>query len=72
MDKIRQYQKLSDIKPSYHKLNIPYHKPSIKRIEFNLKELELYYSDEKEAYETEKKKPKKGGVEIILIDDLGI
>jgi hypothetical protein len=63
MDQIKQYQYLSGIKPSYHKLDIPYHEPSKKRIEFNLKELKLYYDESSSSYKESKKKT--GGKETI-------
>jgi len=50
MDIIRAYQKLSSIKPEFHKLNMPINTPSIKRINFNQQEIELYYNKEFGSY----------------------
>lgn len=46
MDQIRQYQKVTNVKPDYHVLRIPFDRPSKKRIIFNGKELELHYDRE--------------------------
>jgi len=46
MDKIKQYHDLTEIRPDYHKLNIPLQKLSIKRVRFNKQELELHYNEE--------------------------
>jgi hypothetical protein len=46
MDYIEQYRQLIDIKPDYHKLEIPYFRASKKRFVFNTKELELWRSEE--------------------------
>lgn len=72
MDTIREYQKLSDIKPAYHKVHIPYHKPSARRIVFNLKQIELYYSRADDAYVKEKNITTLGGddTHTIYIVDL--
>lgn len=45
MDKIRQYQQISEVKPEYYRLATPYTKPTIKRIRFNLKETQMYYDN---------------------------
>lgn len=45
MDKIRQYQQISEVKPEYYRLSMPYTKPTIKRIRFNLKETQMYYDN---------------------------
>lgn len=50
MDKIKQYYKMTNIKPEYHVLEAPYYTPSKKRIIFNGKELELHYSNEFHTY----------------------
>jgi len=50
MDKIQQYYKITNVKPEYHVLYIPYHKPSKKRIVLNGNELELHYVDEFSVY----------------------
>lgn len=55
MDQIILYQKITDIKPDYHRLEIPSQKPSIKRVQFTLKELELHYYSEFKAYLTNSK-----------------
>jgi hypothetical protein len=72
MNQIRQYQKLAEVKPRYYKLDIPYHKPSTKRIKFNLKETQLYYDAVTGAYmesEPARGTAKKGGQsEIYLVD----
>ena len=52
MDQILLYQKVTGIKPDYHKLVIPSQKPSIKKVQFTLKELELHYYEEFKAYLT--------------------
>ena len=41
MNKIKQYYEIAAIKPDYHKLNLPIHKPSQKKIILNGMELEL-------------------------------
>lgn len=43
MDNIRQYQRLSNIKPSYQKLTKPYFSVSQAKIKHNASELDLYY-----------------------------
>jgi hypothetical protein len=43
MDNIRQYQRLSEIKPSYQKLVKPYFSVSRAKIQHNAVELDLYY-----------------------------
>ena len=43
MDNIRQYQQLSDIKPSYQSLILPYYSVGKIKIQHNNDELELYY-----------------------------
>lgn len=50
MQQIKQYHRLNDLKPDYHRLRIPYFVPSKPRIALNLKELELYYSREFGVY----------------------
>ena len=50
MDQIRQYQQISEVKPRFYKLEIPYHKPTLKRIQFNLKETQLYYDRDNSVY----------------------
>ena len=52
MDQILLYQKITDIKPDYGKLEIPSQRPSIKKVQFTLKELELHYYEEFKAYLT--------------------
>jgi hypothetical protein len=42
MDNIRQYQRLSNIKPSYQKLTKPYYSVSRFKIEHNATELDLF------------------------------
>ena len=54
MDKIKQYHKITNIKPEYHILIAPFYNPSRKRIIFNGKELELHYSNEFKMYIDEK------------------
>jgi hypothetical protein len=55
MDQILLYQKITDIKPDYRQLTIPSQKPSIKKVQFTLKELELHYYEEFKAYLTASK-----------------
>jgi len=71
MEQIIQYQRLSEVKPRYYKVEIPYHKPSIKRIRFNLKETQLYYDHDKGVY-SETEPAKKGGSSnsIIYVSDM--
>jgi len=45
MDKIRQYQEITNIKPQYQKLTHPFHKTSMIKIKFLTKEYELQYND---------------------------
>jgi hypothetical protein len=54
MDRIRQYHKLSEVKPDYYKLEIPILKPSHKRLVFTTKELQMWLHQEFGVY-TEKK-----------------
>lgn len=68
MDNIRQYQKLSDIKPSYQKLTNPLFGVSKMKIQYNNKEFELEYNNlglwEHPKSENKTKKTKtKGGDE---------
>jgi hypothetical protein len=72
MEQITQYQRLAKIKPAYYKTEIPYHKPTMKRIKFNLKETELYFDESNGIYSEEPAK-KTGGSDsgktrIILVD----
>lgn len=55
MDQIILYQKITNIKPDYQQLEKPSQKPSIKRVQFTLKELELHYYTEFKAYLTNSK-----------------
>lgn len=69
MDKIKQYYKLTNIKPEYYALTIPYYTASKKRITFNAKELILYYLEEFGIYTDIIEK--RGGsekIEIFLLD----
>jgi hypothetical protein len=75
MDTLLLYQKICDIRPKG--LVLPYIKPSAVKVQFNLKELELHYYDEFNAYITREKldqlqAAKKGGAEstkkIIVLD----
>ncbi len=73
MNKISQYYKLSEIKPDYHKLLLPYNVSSRKKILFNEKELELHYVNEFKIYIADNftSKPIKGAnenVQILFID----
>ena len=70
MDNIKQYQKLSDIKPSYMRLTNPLYDVSKARIELNQQELELHYSEIGWIDETTSQKAKKGGGEsnVVYID----
>ena len=68
MDSILLYQRFSDIKPQYRKLFTPYQTPSIKKVQFNLQELDLHYHTEFKVYLTpEKMKKFGGGAKKILI-----
>jgi hypothetical protein len=60
MDVIRQYQRLSNIKPSYQKLTLPYYGVSKSKIQHNLNELELYYKGPG-VWDVDDKPKKKGG-----------
>lgn len=70
MDKIKQYNIITDIKPSYQRLDLPFHRSSPLKIEFNSIELELHYVNElgiwKQSSEV-KQKNKTGGSEPLLI-----
>lgn len=68
MEKIRQYYKISDIKPKYHELVMPYYKTSPSRIDINLDELELYYNKHLDMF---KKFSVTGGAEIGKRDEIG-
>lgn len=46
MDRILQYQKLTNIKPEYHQLRTPYYQTSRYRFRYNIKEISLWYSEE--------------------------
>ena len=79
MDKITQYYKLTNIKPDYYTLNLPYYVATKKRIVFNGKELELHYVNEFGVYaETEAKakaeakdeRTKGGATQKITIVDM--
>jgi hypothetical protein len=43
MDCILQYQQLSDVKPSYQKLTLPYYSVNKLKLQHNADELELHY-----------------------------
>ncbi len=70
MDNIRQYQRLSNIKPSYQKLTKPYYSVSRVKIERNALELDLYLKEQGvwEATEETKKKKVNGGAETKKIN----
>lgn len=79
MDQILQYQRISEVKPRYYKVSIPYYKSTMKRIKFNLKETEMYFDHEKQVYresqesgESRKSDKKKGGSShsIIYVSDI--
>ena len=66
MDNIRQYQRLSNIKPSYQKLTKPYFSVSQAKIKRNASELDLYYKGLglwEPAKEIVNTKRKRGGVD---------
>ena len=55
MNEILLYQRLCEIKPSYHKLQPPYLRPSVQKVQFNLNELELFYNSQFKVYLTDEK-----------------
>lgn len=65
MDSIRQYQRLSLIKPSYQKLTLPYYSVSKFKIQHNIDELDLHYKGlgwwepeaDKQSNKNQKSKP---------------
>ncbi len=64
MDNIRQYQRLSNIKPSYQKLIKPYYSVSRFKIEHNALELDLFLKERglwELAQKESKNQNKKGG-----------
>jgi len=46
MNYIQQYHRLIDVKPDYHRLNVPFLKPSQKRFEANLEEIKVWRTNE--------------------------
>lgn len=82
MDQILQYQRLSEVKPRYYKVSMPYHKPTMKRIKFNLKETEMYFDHKKQLYrestestestESQESHKKKGGSSksVVYVSDI--
>ena len=74
MDTLVLYQKITDIKPPYHQLTPAHNRPSAKRVQFNLKELDLHYLEEFKSYVTADTLKKFGGREnrgkqkIIVIE----
>lgn len=54
MDKIKKYYELNKIQPKNKIPNIPFYKPSIKKILFNLNEINLHYYDEFRVYKNTK------------------
>jgi hypothetical protein len=46
MDRVKQYLKINDIQTNYYNIITPYQAPSIKRVKFNLQEMELHYQEE--------------------------
>ena len=69
MDAIKQYYQLSDIRPSYHKLDKPFYQNSRKKIQFNLLEMDLHYLEEFGIYVSadEVKKITGGSSKIITV-----
>ena len=72
MDKIRQYNKITDVKPEYYNLYIPMNKASKKKIIFNGKELELHYVKEFGTYVDDPHEFKVGGSEKNKITCLSL
>jgi hypothetical protein len=64
MNRIRQYQKILEIKPEYHVLRRPFEQASQKRFIFNVHEMNLWLGEDGSTYleEPDKSKgPKRGG-----------
>ena len=61
METLELYQKISGIKPDYRKLTLPFLKPSIRKVQFNMKELDLHYYEEFGIYIDAEKYKKLGG-----------
>jgi hypothetical protein len=72
MDQILLYQKITGIKPDYRQLIKPSQKPSIRKVQFTLKELELHYYEEFKAYLTVSKLKKimGGGNQKITVIEM--
>jgi hypothetical protein len=45
MDRIRAYQMLLKVRPPYQQLHTPFESPHMRRIQYNVRELELHYRD---------------------------
>jgi len=50
MEVLKQYYELSDIKPKYHRVVAPFYNSSARKIQFNLKELDLHYLNQFGVY----------------------
>jgi len=75
MDRIRQYQRLSDIKPAYQKLTEPLYNVSKARFYLSSEELVLIYEGMgmyREASNQDQKRGKKGGSDfndsVLMVD----
>lgn len=75
MDKLRQFQKITNIKPQYKKLTHPFHKTSMTKIKFLTTEYELQYNDIGVWELSSEKNTTQGGhqedpVEMIILADM--
>jgi hypothetical protein len=61
MEYLLQYLQLIEVKPTYHKLQIPSLRPSKLRFDFNIKEIELWNSSEFGILTEEQNKKTGGG-----------
>jgi len=70
MDKIKQYYLITEAKPEYQTLILPFIKPSKKKIIFNKLELELQYINELGIYvDAELKVGGDDAKKIIVVTD---
>jgi hypothetical protein len=61
MERIQAYHTLLRVKPPYQQLRTPFESSHLRRVQYNVRELQLHYRDQF-GYYVEPTYPKRGGV----------